>query len=509
MISLAAALRSPELFAASFSGGSWRSWHVVAKIISGESLDDAELALALKCTGRTKLPARPPRRLYLLIGRRGAKSRFAAAAALHAAIATNWRSVMAPGETPTVLLLAVDRAQAAICRNYAMGLIEASPMLRDEVVRETGDVIGLRNGASIVIGTNDHRSVRGRSVAVLVGDEACFWRSDGEGSSSDEEVVAAVEPAMSMIPGGGLTILISTAYRKRGLMYRRWRELFGNDDSADICWVADTTTMNPLMPLEVIEKAIAEDPARARSEYLSQWREDLTDFIPADAIEACTDWGVRERPYVAGAHAVAFVDAAGGSGTDSFTLGIATLRPDRSIILDVLRERVPRFVPAAVVAEFSALLKSRGITTIKGDHYSGAWCSDEFARNGVRYVPSAQTKSEIYLAVLPLLLSGRARLLDDEKLRRQLSGLERRAHANGRESVDHAAGSAAHDDLANAAAGALVLAATSKGAVMATPLFFRLGTHFGEIGGMTEPWSGDGPARCWQRVMQEEHGRGR
>src|SRR6516164_3253669 len=111
---------------------------------------------------------------------------------------------------------------------------------------------------------------------------------------------------MSMIPGGGLTILISTAYRKRGLMYRRWRELFGNDDTDDICWVADTATMNPLMPPEIIAKAMAEDPARARSEYLSQWREDLTDFIPADAIEACTDWGVRERPRVAGAHAVAF-----------------------------------------------------------------------------------------------------------------------------------------------------------------------------------------------------------
>jgi hypothetical protein len=410
MISLATAFRNPALFGNAFSGASWRPWRAVAKIISGESLDPVELALALKCTGRTRLPSKPPRRLYLLVGRRGAKSRFAAAAAVHAAVATDWR-FMAPGESPVILLLAVDRAQATVCRNYAMGLIQASPMLRDEVVRETADLVELRNGAVIVIGTNDHRSVRGRSVAVLVGDEASFWRSDDEGSSSDEEVVAAVEPAMSMIPGGGLTILISTAYRKRGLMYRRWKELFGNDSADDICWVADTTTMNPLMPPAIIEKAMAEDPARARSEYLSQWREDLADFIPADAIESCTDWGVRERPRVAGAHAVAFCDAAGGSGTDSFTLGIATLRQDRSITLDLLRERVPRFVPAVVVGEFSALLKSRGITTVKGDHYSGAWCSDEFARNGVRYVPSAQTKSEIYLGALPLLLSGRARLL--------------------------------------------------------------------------------------------------
>jgi hypothetical protein len=319
-----------------------------------------------------------------------------------------------------------------------------------------------------------------------------FWlharAHGGEGSSSDEEVVSAVEPAMSMIPGGGLTILISTAYRKRGLMYRRWKELFGNDRADDICWVADTTTMNPLMPPEIVAKAMAEDPARARSEYLSQWREDLADFIPADAIELCTDWGVRERPRVAGAHAVAFCDAAGGSGTDSFTLGIATLRQDRSITLDVLRERVPRFVPAAVVGEFSALLKSRGITAVKGDHYSGGWCADEFGRNGIRYVPSAQTKSEIYLAALPLLLSGRARLLDDEKLRRQLSGLERRAHANGRESVDHAAGSAAHDDVANAACGALVHAARNTNALNHHGPMVIYGGRPGELWSNGDPW---------------------
>jgi hypothetical protein len=150
-----------------------------------------------------------------------------------------------------------------------------------------------------------------------------------------------------------------------------------------------------------------------------------------------------------------------------------------------------------VVAEFSALLKGRGITTVKGDHYSGAWSSDEFARNGVRYVPSAQTKSEIYLAALPLLLSGRARLLDDEKLRRQLSGLERRAHANGRESVDHAAGSAAHDDLANAALGACVHAAAYKSAVIAGPIVFSANRSIGfdnvmEAGG------------AWDRIMREE-----
>jgi hypothetical protein len=66
--------------------------------------------------------------------------------------------------------------------------------------------------------------------------------------------------------------------------------------------------------------------------------------------------------------------------------------------------------------------------------------------------------SENYLASLPLLVSGRARLVDDAVLRQQLAWLERRAHATGRESVSHARAQSAHDDVAAAACGALVAA---------------------------------------------------
>ena len=82
-------------------------------------------------------------------------------------------------------------------------------------------------------------------------------------------------------------------------------------------------------------------------------------------------------------------------------------------------------------------------------------------RNGITYNACEQTTSENYLATLPLLLSGRARLLDDAVLQRELTGLERRVHANGRESVSHAAAASAHDDVAAAVCGALVAASAS------------------------------------------------
>lgn len=71
-----------------------------------------------------------------------------------------------------------------------------------------------------------------------------------------------------------------------------------------------------------------------------------------------------------------------------------------------------------------------------------------FEESGIIVKAEAQPKSVIYAELLPLLSSGRVRLLDDPTLRKQLLGLERRPGSGGREIIDHAAG--AHDDVINA-----------------------------------------------------------
>src|SRR5437763_16242489 len=60
-----------------------------------------------------------------------------------------------------------------------------------------------------------------------------------------------------------------------------------------------------------------------------------------------------------------------------------------------------------------------------------------------------------------MLLSGRARLIDNATLRSQLAGLERKASASGHATVTHASVSSAHDDVATAACGALVTAGSA------------------------------------------------
>lgn len=90
------------------------------------------------------------------------------------------------------------------------------------------------------------------------------------------------------------------------------------------------------------------------------------------------------------------------------------------------------------------------------DRYAGQWPVARWKAHGITCDPAALNRSELYLALLPLVNARRAELLDDERLVAPQMTLERRTSRGGRDSIDHAPG--AHDDRANAVAGALVLA---------------------------------------------------
>jgi hypothetical protein len=218
--------------------------------------------------------------------------------------------------------------------------------------------------------------------------------------------------------------------------------------------------MNPKLPQHFIDKALAEDESKAGAEYLNRFREDSRDFISLDLVESFSDFGIHERPPQRAVNYVAYCDPAGGTGSDSFTIAIAHRQYDQNdtVWLDLVRERKPPFVPAAVISEFTKLLRLYGIREVQGDKFAGGFHADEWRRNGIIFKPSTKTTSENYLYALPMLLSGRARLLDNARLRTQLAALERHAQAGGRETVTHANVASAHDDLATSACGALVAA---------------------------------------------------
>ena len=119
------------------------------------------------------------------------------------------------------------------------------------------------------------------------------------------------------------------------------------------------------------------------------------------------------------------------------------------------REHRPPFSPEAICAEYASTIRQYRCSQTFGDRYAGEWVVEGFRKHGVHYEECEQTRTELYLNVLPLINSGAAGLLDNERLTRQLVQLERKT-SSVRDRVDHPKGM--HDDVANAAAGALVMA---------------------------------------------------
>jgi hypothetical protein len=302
-----------------------------------------------------------------------------AVAVYRAALAANWRALLSAGEQGVVILIGADKKQSKILRGYCQGLLQ-SPLLAAMVTRSTEERIEFKNGAALEVATNDANLIRGRSAIAILGTETSFWPSDGAASSNDEEVVGAAEPSMAMIPDGGLLIMSSSVHRKTSYMYRCFKEYHGNDDAEDICWLSTSATMNPALPAKVVERALKKDPARAKAEYLSIWRDDTSDFIQMDILGSATDFGVRERSPIPGVSYHAFTDAAGGTGKDSFSICLAHRESNGVVVIDFLRERLPRFVPAAVVREYAEILKLYGVKSVTGDRYSSGWNADERKR---------------------------------------------------------------------------------------------------------------------------------
>ena len=66
-----------------------------------------------------------------------------------------------------------------------------------------------------------------------------------------------------------------------------------------------------------------------------------------------------------------------------------------------------------------------------GDRYAGEWPREQFRRHGIGYEVATKSKSDLYVAFLPLLTSQMVELVDQPRLIQQIVGLERRTARGG------------------------------------------------------------------------------
>jgi hypothetical protein len=432
----------------------WSAWRVFLSVLFGLPVDLDGLDLYQHCTGRLRVPMHGFSEAWLVCGRRAGKSFILALIACFLAVFRDWRLYLAPGEIGTIKIIATDRRQGRVIHRYCRALLTRPEAVSAYVERDTGEEIVLNNGITIEIQTASFRSVRGYTIIACLCDELAFWRSDEESANPDQEIIDALRPAMSTIPGAML-LCASSPYARRGALWNAYHQHHGDEDSPVLVWHADTRTMNPTIDHRIIEEAYERDPAWAAAEYGAEFRTDIETFVSRDAVDACVVEDIREHPPRDHTRYNAFIDPAGGSGGDSMTLAISHREGDKAI-LDCLREVRPEFVPENVAAEFTRTLKTYRITEVTGDAYAGDWPKDAFRKLGITYRFADKRKSDIYLDFLPLLNGRRVSLLDHPKALAQLCSLERRTgRGGGKDLVDHPRTKGAHDDLANALGGAL------------------------------------------------------
>ena len=147
------------------------------------------------------------------IGRRGGKSRNAAAAALYLAIRFD-ASRLAPGELAVIPVLAADRRQARQVLGYLKGLCELEEFA-SYVHRVLRERVELHNGVNIEVQTASYRTTRGYTCIGVVCDEIAFWRTDDGSANPDVEVLQALRPGMATVPDA-LLLGLSSPYAARG-----------------------------------------------------------------------------------------------------------------------------------------------------------------------------------------------------------------------------------------------------------------------------------------------------
>ncbi len=471
-MSILADLDDPEVYAPHFRGGapSWAAWRAFLAALFALPMDDAALALYRHHTGRAAAPTAAFTEAALICGRRGGKSRILALLAVYLATYRDYAPLLAPGEIATIPIVAADRKQARTIFRYVLGLLNNVPALAAIKGDETAESVELNCNVVIEIHTATYRGVRGYTLAAMLVDEVAFLRNDETSANPDEEILAAVRPGLSSIPGSML-LIASSPYAKRGALYAAFRKHWAQDGSRVLVWRGSTAEMNPTIDPAVIEAAYEDDPARASAEYGAQFRDDIAAFVAREVVEACTVPNRHELPPITGTRYVAFVDPSGGS-SDAMTLAIAHREkpyadPPGPIVLDLVREVKPPFSPAAVVEDFCNVLKSYRITKVQGDRYGGEWCREPFTKRGITYELAEKPRSDLYGALLPLLNSHQVELLDLPRLVKQLCDLERRTARGGRDSIDHGPGG--HDDLANAVAGAVMMMGTVQAPLNINP----------------------------------------
>ena len=175
---------------------------------------------------------RPPREGWLIVGRRGGKSRIAALVAVYLALpsATTARSWL-PARGASVMLIAADRRQARVLMRYIAGPARRACRCsaRHDHAPHAGDHRPVqRHRHRDPHGQLPHHARATRSWPRSA-TRLPIWR-DETAANPDTEILAALRPAMATVPGRAAARASARPYARRGALWQAYRRTTAKDD---------------------------------------------------------------------------------------------------------------------------------------------------------------------------------------------------------------------------------------------------------------------------------------
>ncbi len=408
------------------------------KAIYGLPLDDEEMVIYRKATGRSEYPRVEQDEATFICGRRAGKtSRVACGIAIFEAFRLHG---VPTGEHAYIAIVAPVKRQAKIAFRFLRNFLLDSPLLKKYVLKIHKDEIELSNGVIIACWPCNLVTVRGSSVICAILDEVAFWQHEETSANPEAEVLDALRPSMATLSNTKL-IKISTPFRKEGLL---WDEYQRRNELGHFVWQLSSAEMNPSISAAFLEKQRNRGEEKFRREYLAEFTDHVSRWINSNVLDACIAKGTTELPPRKGVRFVAAVDPA--FKRDDFALCIAERANDGTISLALLRTWTGKpnepLGFEAVCREIARILKSYGINTLVGDQHCAAVIAQAFLKLGINYREftfTTASKMDLFTNVKHLLLQRQIQLLDDPELLRQLRGLEEHRTSSGNVEIRTAA----------------------------------------------------------------------
>jgi hypothetical protein len=426
------------------------------KATYGLPLNSEEREIYQRATGRSEIVSIEQNEATLIAGRRSGKtSKIGAYIALYEAFRDHH---LTRGDRGYVMLIAPVKYQAKNAMRFIRAYLKSSPLLKRYVARERSEEVELANGISIVCYPCSYIAVRGVSVICAICDEMAFWHHKETAANPEEEVLAALRPAMATYSTSKL-IKTSTPHRKDGVL---WREFQQRTELDHLVWKLPSPEMNPTLQLSVLEKARKRDEENFRREYLAEFTDQIAAWVVPDVLDPCIVRGRTELPRVEKGNYVVAVDPA--FLHNDFALAVLHKTADGSVVVDrVERWAGTKQAPLGyewVCGEIARIINEYGIREVLGDQYCAPVIRQYFDKLGIRYHEctfGVHTRADLFGNLRHLLVQRKIELLDQPVLLRQLRALEERRTTNG--NIDIRPSYSQKDDVAVAVAlGAFELA---------------------------------------------------